>query len=1105
MAAAVAESGPLTSASVASAAPAVAAAAATAGLPPASATTGDGGWPEPRELESWLLGTASEADPAATAVRKLLQTNPGVQAHLASDEVMAGIVQLFAKRVRAKIQLSEPPLQTSTLIRPLCELTWRIVAVIIMSLSDFGVERGVEGISSSEAVGAIGAGFLPTNFWAAALPTKAHGGLKMLLKTNEELGFRFNEARRAYLRELAEHRDRQRRLSADAHQRLELLREQPIMFYEPLESLLDETTKDFVREVVEERMKLGLQADFQHLAAEEEQEKSTGLLQEKIDELESTVEQLEQDARQLASRAQRADQMLKRAEDSLQQSRAETEDAARRAEAAEERSEKEDVHDEPSEPNPPQDDGTDKALIVANQRLKEVSAEIELRRSEIEDLQGTVEELDGERAEATRKLLAEAANSALLQAQVESLQVELAALQQKLTSDSADGAPKLQKSDVEAAQSVAASATAAIASANAAAAEANGRAQALEQQVEQHRQAEQELRTAKTELEESRSAAESRAAAAEQQAKKLAAALQSSTSADARETVSVDDRSGEVAQFGAELTQLQDALAEKDGEISRLRSQLKKAQEKASFSSAEEAKPPQEEEVADTEAKQPSSKWKTKYEELEEQHEALEEETEKLRAKVKALLRKLKDSMAEEEMKEMLERIELDMPVIFRKSKAWERLWDDANRRISLCNVRAQRLSLVQQEMVEDATEAAEKQGGRAMEQVNLLANLQRASITSQTRFHQAAQVFHAMFRRSSFTEAVPVTTVTLEILSPPESGSGSPQADTAQDSPKPARLRRPSVATGCPPALKADSAASSKAAPFKAGGAKLRSSMTMPAFSPSDLPEPTPAPSSSVPVPASPSKGKAISIAGLLREASVQLAEESQTLAVSSEDQKLGRPEAATTALAYAAEASRPELPRMHTMTESLGYGGQDVEDAELQLADALPAETPFLQSPSAAEMSGILLLQVLWLVWNRIAKTRAVQLLKVNLGLAVVAGVTGQVAAPATAARVGVSDSRAAAEKRAAASTVVAHPVADIPRNPSFCGSTEVAKYVLEDVFLTTCFLTVLKVYSVGFEDLSELRQANEEWTAELGHLASNQALRREGGLAEDVYVLE
>ncbi|CAK0843680.1 unnamed protein product [Prorocentrum cordatum] len=206
-------------------------------------------WPTRHELEQWLVRSAGEVDAAACALRKLLQSNPGLSTHLTTDGEIAGIVQLFAKRFRTRIIQAETPIQITTLYQPLCEVIWRVIGAVFQSCSQLG--------------GGDGAGGQPQSLLAGVqkpiMPHEAHGQLRVLLKTNEDLSIKLSEARRSYLRELAQHRDRQRTLSPEAVQLLQNLKEQPVMFYEPLETVLDDSTKAFVREVVEERIKLGLQ------------------------------------------------------------------------------------------------------------------------------------------------------------------------------------------------------------------------------------------------------------------------------------------------------------------------------------------------------------------------------------------------------------------------------------------------------------------------------------------------------------------------------------------------------------------------------------------------------------------------------------------------------------------------------------------------------------------------------------------------------------------------------------------------------------------------------------------------------------------------------
>merc|ERR1712048_649797 len=87
---------------------------------------------------------------------------------------------------------------------------------------------------------------------------------------NEELSRQLKENRRAYLKELVLLREKAgRNLSIKAQRAVASLQEEPVMFYEPLSYVLDETTKEFVKEVVEERIKLEMRAPASEINATE--------------------------------------------------------------------------------------------------------------------------------------------------------------------------------------------------------------------------------------------------------------------------------------------------------------------------------------------------------------------------------------------------------------------------------------------------------------------------------------------------------------------------------------------------------------------------------------------------------------------------------------------------------------------------------------------------------------------------------------------------------------------------------------------------------------------------------------------------------------------
>mmetsp|Transcript_11175 Transcript_11175/g.13547 ORF Transcript_11175/g.13547 Transcript_11175/m.13547 type:complete len:407 (-) Transcript_11175:4-1224(-) len=191
-------------------------------------------WPEKAELERWLMNTVKDPDPGAMFLRQVLQMNPAYGGYLQSDKDLVQIVQLYAKRLRARMISSSGPLPPSSFYEPLCEMTWRITGHVlhaVLVLDDTAANN------------------LP-------VPKEPLGQVKMLVQTNMELSKKLNMMRRDYLRELTSHRDKQRTISDEAHGVLEDLQENPVMFFEPLKFVLDDVTKEFIKLVVEERVKL---------------------------------------------------------------------------------------------------------------------------------------------------------------------------------------------------------------------------------------------------------------------------------------------------------------------------------------------------------------------------------------------------------------------------------------------------------------------------------------------------------------------------------------------------------------------------------------------------------------------------------------------------------------------------------------------------------------------------------------------------------------------------------------------------------------------------------------------------------------------------------
>merc|ERR1719313_2719796 len=166
--------------------------------------------------------------------------NPAYGTYLQTDSDLVDVVHKFTKRIKTRISAFETPAQVPPhiLTQPLCEMLWRVVGYVMHGVIELEDEANMP------------------------VPKEGSGMIRMLLHTNTQLSNKLNELRRSYLKELSQHRDNQRKLSAVAARAVASLQEQPIMFYEPLEYVLDDNTKDFVRETVAERIKLEMRAGF---------------------------------------------------------------------------------------------------------------------------------------------------------------------------------------------------------------------------------------------------------------------------------------------------------------------------------------------------------------------------------------------------------------------------------------------------------------------------------------------------------------------------------------------------------------------------------------------------------------------------------------------------------------------------------------------------------------------------------------------------------------------------------------------------------------------------------------------------------------------------
>lgn len=631
-------------------------------------------FPDAHELELWLMETSGGADRTAVFLRRLLQMNPAYGQFLAVDEELAGLVRMFAKRFRRAALSGRQPVPMNAFYKPLCEVIWRAVAHVFRSFVDESGESCIPVPKEAK---------------------EAQGQVKMLLESNLVLSSKLRESRRAYLRELTKHRDRNRRFTANQQRVLRSLRDDPVMFYEPLESILDETTKEFVRDIVEERIKLEMRTVYA------DADEAGAQMAELVKDLESDVLRLRAENMRFQNTIAEHIEEKARIEDESGKLQAECEESVKVAKEAQEK------------------------LGEAQHKLQSAEAEIsekEIRLAYLEEV---------------------AMRPAFVHAEP---QGDDASLEDGggTTRDSSEGAGGNDRRRFAARRQVGAAAV--------------GRAVAAVGRVAGGRIAGRrvggrvvgELEGASGESDEDGT---SRRLEEEIQGLKASLAEQQEASTKAQEVRHKLERAVEEAKAeGYRLAAEAARVAERDAELSGLRAKLatteaalSRLQKNPSAQPApappaastppvavkpDAAKNPDTQVAKDSEeGSDDSDRWKAKFEDLEEKYDELDTEYAKLEQQVQMLVDKLKETAGEEVVAETLRDIKLASLPPRKKGKknlkAFERLYEDAQRRASLIR------------QAKEKEVAAEKEQ-KSLAAVRAMVHLQRAAKITNSRFLEA-------------------------------------------------------------------------------------------------------------------------------------------------------------------------------------------------------------------------------------------------------------------------------------------------------------------------------------------------------------------------------
>eukprot|EP00929_Paragymnodinium_shiwhaense_P076855 TRINITY_DN39572_c0_g1_i1.p1 TRINITY_DN39572_c0_g1~~TRINITY_DN39572_c0_g1_i1.p1 ORF type:complete len:1426 (-),score=361.32 TRINITY_DN39572_c0_g1_i1:81-4295(-) len=225
-----------------------------------------GGAPSPGGLASqgyqgWRGGITAGCAAGVVGAQSLLEAHPAFSQMMASSPELRGIIEKATEAISEPLE-TDGHVSTTRVLWTICGCVWRSVGLVVGG----------------------SCGKLPGAGNASAIDAQ----LKHVLQANNELRDNIAKMRRDYLRELTELRERCRALEPPVEEALQhLLNEEPVMFFEPFDFVFDEVTKDFVRNTVEEKLRLLLLKGWRRHYDTELQ-----TLQERVSELETENDNL---------------------------------------------------------------------------------------------------------------------------------------------------------------------------------------------------------------------------------------------------------------------------------------------------------------------------------------------------------------------------------------------------------------------------------------------------------------------------------------------------------------------------------------------------------------------------------------------------------------------------------------------------------------------------------------------------------------------------------------------------------------------------------------------------------------------------------------------
>jgi len=196
--------------------------------------------PSPEIVLRQLYATLSEKDTQSSCIssislKSLLDTHPAFVQLLAKNVELRKVIEDGAESLFPHSRDTSNGRAGAHVLWNMCTCVWKGIGVLLESFA-----RRLPGNETGQSE-----------------------QLRLLMQSNSELRSQLQKCRRDYLRELTELRERCRHIDADADNALvALLREEPVMFYEPLDFAFDDVTKDFIRNSVDEKLRLLMLKDW---------------------------------------------------------------------------------------------------------------------------------------------------------------------------------------------------------------------------------------------------------------------------------------------------------------------------------------------------------------------------------------------------------------------------------------------------------------------------------------------------------------------------------------------------------------------------------------------------------------------------------------------------------------------------------------------------------------------------------------------------------------------------------------------------------------------------------------------------------------------------